>query len=178
MEGLEDAASWLGWLALTGGGGAVVPFVPTRREALDLVFKILNASEKDIFYDLGCGDGRVVIEVLKKFPVKRGVCVEIRRDLLEEATRRAKLEGVDDRFVPILGDFFEIPLRDATIVYMYLLASVNESLKHKLSKELPKGARVISLDFQVSGWRPVKVVGARGGWQSTVYYYVIGESDR
>jgi hypothetical protein len=61
---------------------------------------------------------------------------------------------------------------------MYLLASVNEALKHKLSKELPRGARVITLDFQVSGWKPVKVVGARGGWQSTVYYYVIGESDR
>jgi len=163
---------------LTMGGGAIVPFVPTRREALELLFKVLDLNEEDVFYDLGCGDGRVVIEVLKKFPVKRGVCVEVRRELLEEAVRRARLEGVDDRFVPIHGDFFEVPLRDATVVYMYLLASVNEALKPKLSKELPKGARVITLDFQIPGWKPVKIVGSRGGWQSTIYYYVIGESDR
>ncbi|MDM7275683.1 MAG: class I SAM-dependent methyltransferase [Thermoprotei archaeon] len=178
MGDLEETMAWLGWLALTGGGGSVVPFVPTRREAMDLVFKILDLNDDDVFYDLGCGDGRVVIEVLKKFPVRRGVCVEVRKDLLEEAVRRAKLEGVSNRFIAIHGDFFDIPLKDATVVYMYLLASVNEALKPKLSKELAPGTRIISLDFQVPGWKPLKIVGSKSGWQSTVYYYVIGESDR
>ncbi|MCX8196347.1 MAG: class I SAM-dependent methyltransferase [Acidilobaceae archaeon] len=178
MGSLENAESWLGWLALTGAGGPMVPFVPTRKEAMDLLFKVLDLREDDVFYDLGCGDGRVVIEVLKRFPVKRGVCVEVRRDLIEEALRKARAEGVEGRFVAVHGDFFEVPLKDATVVYMYLLGSVNDALKPKLMKELAPGTRVISLDFQVPGWKPVKVVGNRSGWQSTVYYYVIGESDR
>jgi len=178
LSSLEDVESWLGWLALTGGGGPIVPFVPTRKEALDLLLKMLDLREKDVFYDLGCGDGRVVIEVLKKFPVGKGVCVEVRRDLLEEAIKRAKAERVDDRFIPIHSDFFDVSLRDATVIYMYLLASVNEALKPKLLKELAPGTRVITLDFQIPGWKPVKVFGNRSGWQSTIYYYIIGESDR
>ncbi|MCX8165578.1 MAG: class I SAM-dependent methyltransferase [Acidilobaceae archaeon] len=178
MGNADDVESWLGWLALTGVGGPMVPFVPTRKEALDMVLKVLDLKEDDVFYDLGCGDGRVVIEILKRFPVKKGVCVEVRRDLLEEAVKRAKAEGVESRFVAIHGDFFEVPLKEATVVYMYLLGSVNDALKPKLSRDLAPGTRVVTLDFQVPGWKPVKTVGNRSGWQSTVYYYVIGESDR
>lgn len=159
-------------------GGSIVPFVPTRSEAIEMLFKLVEFNSNDIFYDLGCGDGRVVVEVLKRTDVLRGVCVETRRDLLEQAIRRAYSENVLDRFVAVNGDIFEAPIGDASIVYLYLLTSVNDALKPKLSKELKPGARVVSLDFQIPGWKPVKVFGFRTGWQSTMYYYVVGESDR
>lgn len=159
------------------GGGPVVPFVPTRRDALELVLRALKLTEDDVFYDLGCGDGRVVVEAAKRFPVKKAVCVEARRELVEEAKRAAAKEGVLGRVAIIRGDFYDVPLKDATAVYMYLLTSVNESLKPKLHKELRPGARVVTLDFQIPGWRPVEVLGDRSGWQSTVYVYVIGKSD-
>lgn len=163
---------------MTGAGGPLVPFVPTRKETIENLLKSIDFRENDVLYDLGCGDGRVVVEVLKRFPIKRGVCVELRKDLIEEAAKRAREEGVEDRFLAINSDFFEVQLRDATIVYMYLLGSVNEQLRPKLSKELPPGARVVTLDFQIPGWKPVKILGSRSGWQSTFYYYVIGESDK
>lgn len=177
MSEIEEGSDWLGWLALTLGG-SLVPFVPTRSEALEMLFKLVDFKPEDVFYDLGCGDGRVVIEVLKRTGVRRGVCIESRRDLLEQATRRARQEGVLDRFVAVNGDFFETPIGEASIVYIYLLTSVNDALKPKLSKELKPGSRVISLDFQIPGWKPVKVFGFKTGWQSTLYYYVVGESDR
>lgn len=159
-------------------GGSLVPFVPTRSEALEMLFKLVEFNSDDVFYDLGCGDGRVVIEVLKRTSVRRGVCIESRRDLLEQAMRRAQLEEVSDRFVAVNGDIFETPIEEASVVYMYLLTSVNDALKPKLSKELKPGTRVISLDFQIPGWKPVKIFGFKTGWQSTMYYYVVGESDR
>ncbi|MEM0340384.1 MAG: class I SAM-dependent methyltransferase [Acidilobaceae archaeon] len=159
-------------------GGSLVPFVPTRNEALEMLFKLVDFDSEDVFYDLGCGDGRVVVEVLKRTAVRRGVCIESRRDLIEQAIKRAQQEEVLDRFVAVNGDIFETPIGEASVVYIYLLTSVNDALKPKLSKELKPGSRVVSLDFQIPGWKPVKVSGFRTGWQSTMYYYVVGESDR
>ena len=90
---------------------------------------------------------------------------------------RVKREGLEGRVEIIHGDFFRVPIRDATVVYMYLLTSVNEALKPKLKQELRPGTRVVTLDFQIPGWKPVRVVGDRGGWQRTLYVYVIGDSD-
>lgn len=172
-----ESSDWLGWLAVTLGG-SIVPFVPTRSEALEMLFKLIDFNSDDVFYDLGCGDGRVVVEVLRRTNIRRGVCIESRRDLLEQAVKRAESEGVIDRFLAINGDIFETPIEDASVIYIYLLTSVNDALKPKLSKELKPGTRIVSLDFQIPGWKPVKVYGSKTGWQSTMYYYVVGESDR
>lgn len=168
----------LGWIALVFGSNPSVPYVPTRRETLEAILSSIHLTREDIFYDLGCGDGRVVVEVAKRFPVKKAVCIEARRDLVEEARKNALEAGVADRVVIIHGDFFKVPIRDATVVYMYLLTSVNEALKPKLERELREGARVISLDFQIPGWKPVEILGEKAGWQRTLYIYVIGKSNR
>ena len=157
-------------------GNPLVPFVPTREESIPLVLRALNLREDDVLYELGCGDGRVAVEAARRYPVKKVVCVEIREDLVKRAAERAKKAGVEDRVVVVRGDFFKVPLRDATVVYMYLLTSINEQLKPKLEKELRPGARVVTLDFQIPGWKPVKVYGS-SGWQKTIYVYVIGESN-
>lgn len=177
MAGDPDVDINLGWMALSLGGGPLVPFVPTRKEALEVVFQALDLKPGDIFYDLGCGDGRVAIEAAKRFPVKKVVCVETRGDLIEEGRKRAVEEGVQDKVVFIKDDFFNVAISEATAVYMYLLTSVNEALKPKLSKELRPGSRVVTLDFQIPGWRPVRVFKRGSGWQNTVYLYIIGESD-
>jgi precorrin-6B methylase 2 len=158
-------------------GNPVVPFVPTREEVIDLVLKALDLREGDVLYDLGCGDGRIPVEAAKRYPIKKAVCVEIREDLVERARERAKREGVEDRVEIIRGDFFRVPIKDATAVYMYLLTSVNEQLKPKLERELREGARVVTLDFQIPGWKPVRTIGG-SGWQRTLYVYVIGKSNK
>ena len=174
----SDLDFGLRWMALTLGGGPLVPFVPTRREALDVVFQALNLGPDDVFYDLGCGDGRVAIEAAKRFPLKKAVCVETRGDLIEEGMKRAKQEGVHERVVFVKADFFNVAISEATAVYMYLLTSVNEALKPKLAKELKPGTRVVTLDFQIPGWKPVRVFKRGSGWQNTVYLYIIGESNK
>lgn len=158
-------------------GGPSVPFVPTRPEVFDLVFQALDLKEGDVLYDLGCGDGRIVIEAAKRYPIKKAVGVELRDELYKEASERVKREGLDGKVEIIHGDFFRVPIGEATVVYMYLLTSVNEALKPKLKQELKPGTRVVTLDFQIPGWKPVKVIGDRGGWQRTLYVYVIGDSD-
>ena len=165
----------IGFLYVAIPSQPYVPWVPTRDKVIDRIFKLVELSERDVFYDLGCGDGRVAIEAAKRYGA-RAVCIEIRQDLVEKAIRRVKKEGVEDLVKVIHGNFFEIPLSDATVVYMYLLTSVNKLLKPKLKRELRIGTRIITLDFEIPGWRPVHVENS-GGWQGTIYLYVKGVSD-
>ena len=158
-------------------GNIFVPYVPTNKNVLDKVLAAMELREDDVLYDLGCGDGRVVIEAVKKYRIRKGVCIEARENLVREARIKAREAGVEDRVVIIKGDFFEVDVSEATVVYLYLLTSVNERLKPKLERELRPGARVVTLDFHVPGWRPVKVYGDGVGWQRTIYVYVIGESN-
>ncbi|KSW11778.1 hypothetical protein CF15_02930 [Pyrodictium occultum] len=153
-----------------------VPWVPTRRQLIGHVMRVAKVGENDVFYDLGCGDGRVAIEAAKRGA--RAVCVEIRRDLIEKAKENARREGVYDKIEFINDSFFNVELRDATVVYMYLLTRVNAQLRPKLEAELRPGARVITLDFAVPGWRPVHVDKYHvGGLARVIYLYIRGVSD-
>ncbi len=152
-----------------------VPWVPTRIDVIDRVLSIANLTDDDIFCDLGCGDGRVVIKAAKEYNVKC-LCIEKREDLVQKAIANVKKAGVEDLVKVIHADFFEVPLRDVTVVYMYLLTSVNRLLRPKLERELKIGTRVITLDFEIPGWSPVYVEG-HGGWQGTIYLYIKGISD-
>ena len=177
-SGWDSFEAELGWIATVFGGSPSVPFVPTRKETLDLVLSAMGLTKGDILYDLGCGDGRVIVEAARRYPIKKAVCIELRKELAEEARTNALKAGVADKVVVINDDFFKVPISDATVVYMYLLTSVNETLKPKLKKELRPGTRVVSLDFQIPGWRPARIIGESAGWQRTVYVYIIGESDQ
>jgi len=172
LPGRSRQAAWLDMVALAlGGDGAVAPFVPTGEEVVPLVLEALELGPGDVFYDLGCGDGRVAVEAAKRYPIKRAVCVEIRPELAAEAVFRAKREGVEDRVLVLNTDMFNVGLWDATKVYMYLLTSINEMLRPKLERELRSGARVVTLDFEIPGWKPYRVIGG-GGWQRTIYVYI------
>lgn len=163
---------------MTYYGTVSVPWVPTRNELLEYIVKLARLKPDDVFYDLGCGDGRVVIRAVKE-GVKKGVCVEINSSLIERAKEAAQKEGVIDRIEFINDDFFRVSLEDATVVYMYLLTSVNRALKPKLEAELREGARVVTLDFEIPGWKPIQVVEiALPSRMAKLFLYVKGLSNR
>ncbi len=163
--------TWVDAIALAFGGDQLVPYVATRRELIPAILELLGLQEGDVFYDLGCGDGRVAIEAAKRYPVKKAVCVEVNPNLAMGALERAKLEGVADRVLVLNEDMRHVDLSDADAVYMYLLTSINELMRPKLERELKPGARVVTLDFQIPGWKPYRVVG-EPGWQKTLYLYI------
>ncbi len=156
--------------------GILAPWVPTREELVPYVMLLTKPKDGDIFYDLGCGDGRVVVEAALRGA--KGVCIEINKELIEKAKARARKYGVIDNIEFINDDFLRVDLSNATIVYMYLLTSINRMLKPKLQRELKIGTKVLSLDFEVPGWRPVHIMKVSLGYrEATFYLYVKGVSD-
>ncbi|NPB01229.1 MAG: class I SAM-dependent methyltransferase, partial [Crenarchaeota archaeon] len=130
-----------------------VPFVPSPEVVIRRMLQLADVRENEVVYDLGCGDGRVLIIAAKEFGA-RAVGIEIRRDLYEQCLKRIKDLGLEDRVKVYHGNFFEYDLSDADVVTLYLLTSVNERLRPKLERELRPGTRVVSHDFEVPGWRP------------------------
>ena len=148
-----------------------VPFVPTPEKVAHEMLRLAGVGEDDIVFDLGCGDGCIVITAAKDFGA-RAVGIEIRRDLVLRCYENILKNGVEDRVIAVEGDFFEINLEQATVVTLYLLTSVNERLRPKLEKELRPGTRVVSHDFEVLGWRPKKVIEVKDSWRShRIYLY-------
>ncbi len=156
--------------------GSLAPWVPTRDELLPYIMNLAKVGSGDVLYDLGCGDGRVVIEAALRGA--KGVCVELNKELISRAEERARKLGVIDKVSFINEDFFNVSLTDATVIYMYLLTSVNKMLRPKLSREARIGTRIITLDFEIPGWRPVHVVRVSLGYrEATLYLYIKGVSD-
>lgn len=157
-------------------GAKSVPWVPTRDDLIPYVMALAKVGEGDVFYELGCGDGKVAVEAAKRGA--RAVCIEISAPLLKRAEERARREGVLNRVTLINDDFFKVPLNEATAVYMYLLTSVNRELEPKLSAELRPGTRVVTLDFRVPDWCPVHVMRLREGLREySMYLYIVGVSN-
>ncbi len=151
-----------------------VPYVPTPHPVVEFMLSLAGVGPEDILYDLGCGDGRIPITAVKKFGVKKAVCVEIRRDLYEKALSNVKLEGLEDRVEVIHGDMFDVDLSEATVVTLFLLMSVNRLLRPKLEKELKNGTRVVSHEFEIPGWEPLTVERFWDGvMPHKIYLYVI-----
>ena len=153
-----------------------VPWVPSRDEVIKAVLSIIRPSKKDIIFDIGCGDGRVATTLASTYGVQT-ICIELREDLARKAQKLAQEKGVEHLLEIVIGDMYTFSLSRATIVYMYLLTSANYLLRPKLDKELQPGSIVISLDFPVPGWRPLKVVELPQSWQRTLYVYVKGYSE-
>ncbi|MEM3770496.1 MAG: class I SAM-dependent methyltransferase [Candidatus Bathyarchaeia archaeon] len=110
----------------------------------------------EVFFDLGAGDGRTVIMAAKEFGA-RAVGVELREDLAKRALSTVYEEGLQDKVTIVNGDMFNVDLSSADVVFLYLTTSANEKIKPKLEAELKSGVRVVSHDYEVVGWRPLKV---------------------
>jgi predicted RNA methylase len=119
-----------------------------------LVLAQLRAGE--VFFDLGAGDGRTVIMAAKDFGA-RAVGVELREDLVKKALSTIYDNSLQDRVTIVNGDMFNVDLTSADVVFLYLTTSANEKVKPKLEAELKPGVRVVSHDYEIVGWKPLKV---------------------
>jgi len=120
------------------------------------MLKLAQVKPGEVVYDLGCGDGRIVITAAKEFGAY-GVGIEIRRDLALKAMRAVEEAGLSDRVKIINANLFEVDISDADVVTLYLTTSANLKVKPKLEKELKPGARVVSHEYEIPGWDPVLV---------------------
>jgi SAM-dependent methyltransferase len=150
------------------------PFLPTPEDIVEGMLELARVGEGDVVYDLGCGDGRIVIAAVKDYGADRGVCVEIDRVILDQARQNARFEGVEDRIEMVEADLFDIDLSPATVVALYLLPQMNLELRPKLWRELRPGTRVVSHRFHMGNWEPQEEVRFYG---RSVYLWTIGEGD-
>ncbi len=148
-----------------------VPFVPTSQALVVEMLKLANVTKADTVYDLGCGDGRIVIAAAKEFGA-HGVGVDINPERIQEANENARRAGVTDKVKFIEGDLFTAEIRPATVVTLYLLPSVNLRLRPRLLSELKPGTRVVSHSFDMDDWKPDKTVEVDG---SHLFLWVIPE---
>jgi SAM-dependent methyltransferase len=132
------------------------PDVPMPQDVVDHLLAFAEVTDRDTVYDLGSGDGRVVITAAKKHGAK-GVGVEISGDRISDAKRNAQRAGVADRVVFRTGDALQADVSDASVVTLYLTSSANRKLRPQLTKQLRPGARIVSLAFDMGDWKPSKV---------------------
>lgn len=146
-----------------------VPFVPTPEEVVAEMLEMAAVDADDVLYDLGCGDGRIVITAARERGA-RGVGVDIDPDRIQESRQNAAQAQVTDRVQFIQSDLFEVDLRPASVVTLYLLPNVNLRLRPKLLRELAPGTRVVSHDFDMGEWVPQETARLSG---HSVYFWVI-----
>ena len=147
-----------------------VPYFPSTDAAVAGMLKLAGTGPSDIVYDLGCGDGRIVIAAAREFGA-RGVGVEIDPVPLRMAVYQARRAGVTDRVRFVRGDMFEADLREATVVTLFLFETLNRRLLPKLLKELQPGTRIVAHRYGFGdAWPPEKTVQAGA---STLYLWTV-----
>ena len=149
-----------------------VPYVPTHEKIVAEMLKVAKVKKTDVLYDLGSGDGRIVITAAKKFGT-RGTGIELLPQLVREARDNAEKAGVSELAKFVEGDIFEANIADATVVTLYLLPAVNMRLRPKLL-ELRPGTRIVSHNYDLGDWKPEKTIKLNlADGEHTVYYWVV-----
>jgi SAM-dependent methyltransferase len=151
-----------------------VHFVPTDTTKVREMLAAAEVGSKDLVYDLGCGDGRIVIMAVKKYGA-RGVCVDIDPVRIKESRNNADTAGVTQRIEFIEGDLFQQDLSKASVVTLYLLPSLNERLRPKLFKELRPGTRIVSNAFDMGAWKADRTLNIKtySGMQSYAFLWIL-----
>ena len=156
-------------------GETRAPYVTTPPEVVAAMLKVAKVTKEDVVYDLGCGDGRIVILAAQKYGA-RGVGIDLNPERIREANENARQAGVAARVKFLQQDLFESDIKEATVVTLYLMSAVNLKLRPKLWRELKPGTRVVSHAFDMGDWKAEKEVEVSGGraW-GKIYYWVIPE---
>lgn len=150
-----------------------VVFVPTPHEVVAEMLRLAEVDNRDMVYDLGCGDGRLVITAAKKYGA-RGVGIDIDPERIKESNANAQKEGVTDKVKFMEADLFTSDIHEATAVTLYLLSTLNQKLRPKLFAELKPGTPIVSHDFDMGDWEPEQKITVKGPWRShTVYRWTI-----
>ena len=157
-------------------GERVAPFVPTPMEIVDKMLEIAGVTSGDVVYDLGSGDGRIVLRAAERFKAK-AVGVEIDPGLARESAEKAKDMKLDNLVTIIEGDLFQTDLKPATVITVYLLLSTNDRLRPVMEKDLRPGTRVVAHDIRIPGWEPTTEQEVTiGGGIHSVYLYLIPDA--
>jgi precorrin-6B methylase 2 len=172
LAALSSAAVHSGVSAQPAQAVPDVAYIPTPQPVVEAMLEAADVKESDIVYDLGSGDGRIVITAAKKYHA-RGVGIELDPALVKKATENAAAAGVADRVRFVAANVFDADIQEASVVTLYLLQSINERLRPRLVRELKPGTRVVSHVFNMGPeWPPEKklMVG-----RSPIYVWTIQE---
>jgi SAM-dependent methyltransferase len=150
------------------------PFVATPPDVVDRMLALARVGPQDVVYDLGCGDGRIVIAAARKYGA-RGVGVDIDPIRIEEAQANARRAGIEDLVTFKVQDALETDVSEATVVTLYLVSALNVKLRPRLTAQLRPGARVVSHNFAIGDWEPdvVDVFTSADGVSRTLYLWNI-----
>jgi predicted RNA methylase len=152
------------------------PPIPTPQFVVEKMLEAGHVKPGDTVYDLGSGDGRIVITAAQKYGAK-AVGVELRPDLCDKARERIKELGLEEKASIIQGSALRVDLSAADVVTMYFLTSSNERLRPSLEHWLKPGARVVSNQFPIKGWKPAETVRVKAGsMEHTIYVYQLGHT--
>ncbi len=150
-----------------------VPYVSTPAPVVDEILRLARVGADDMVYDLGCGDGRIVIAAARDFGA-RGVGIDIDPRRIEEANAAARSAGVAGRVRFVVQDLFKTDFSAASVVVLYLFPELNARLRPKLLAELRPGARVVSHQFLIGDWPPERSERVQAGTMDhTVYLWVV-----
>ncbi|MEW5900958.1 MAG: class I SAM-dependent methyltransferase [Acidobacteriota bacterium] len=150
-----------------------VPYVPSKPEVVAKMLEMAKVSKNDILYDLGCGDGRIVITAAERYGT-RGVGIDIDAERIKESQENAVAANVTNLVTFIEQDLFEADFHEATVVSLYLLTSVNLRLRPRLLAQLRPGTRVVSHNYAMDTWKPDDSAVVMVNEQShTVYFWVV-----
>ena len=154
-------------------GRLIVPFVPTPETVVRRMLLLADVRPGELVCDLGAGDGRILSSAVRDFGAK-GIGVEIHAARYADILQRLSKERIQDSVAVVRGDFSDVNLKGADVVTLYLLTSVNSLIRPKLERELNPGARVVSHDFPIRGWRPIHVETVKDKQTThTIYVYRI-----
>ncbi len=148
-----------------------VPYVPTPQSVVDGMLSLADVKEGEVVYDLGCGDGRIVITAAKEFGAT-GIGVDLNPERIREANANADEANVADKVTFYEGDLFNFDFSKADVLTLYLLPDVNLKLRPKIQAEMKPGSRVVSHAFTMGDWQPNEQINVDG---RTVYLWIIPE---
>jgi ubiquinone/menaquinone biosynthesis C-methylase UbiE len=158
------------------GAENLAPYIPTPQILVERMLEAGGVKPGDVVYDLGSGDGRIVITAAQQFGA-RGVGVELSPELCRTAQKRIKELNLQDRVKIIEASALRVDLSPATVVTLYLMTSSNERLRPNLEKYLKPGARVVSNDYPIRGWRESRLVLVKtGSAEHKIYVYEVGHT--
>src|SRR5450755_2556981 len=139
----------------------LAPYVGSPEQAVDKMLEVANLKPGEVLYDLGCGDGRILIAAASKYKAKvEGL--EISDHLARAAFERVKKAGLADQVKIIHGDFMKTDLSEANVVTLYLATAANDTLRPNLERYLRPMTRVVSYDYPIPGWKPIETTETEG----------------
>jgi len=155
----------------------LAPNVRSPQRAVDRMLQIAKLKPGDTLYDLGCGEGQILITAAQRYNVK-GVGIEISRELAQTAAEKVRKAKLQDQITIIHGDFMKTDLSRANVVSLYLAPLANESLRPNLERFLRPHTRVVSYDYPIAEWKPIDTSDWQGpsGAVHTIYLYEVPES--